>query len=427
MRISCAIRIIVDMQNKITHAVFIIIIALSPLITNAKIIINEIMYDPEGTDTGREWIEIYNDSTTDVDLAAMRLNENGVNHTMKPINAPTAILGAGKYAIVADSAEKFLLDYTNYSDLLIDSAFSLNNTGESIAFVDAEGNVIDTVTYSLEWGAGGNGNSLQRRGDVWIPGEVTLAKENITVPADESEDDSGNSATSTSSGSSSSGSTSNISAHSSQSILTTYKPKINLEIGIGRDRIGFVNTPIEFHANHNQEKNTGIKYLWSFGDGDSATGNKIKHAYYSSGEYNVVTNAAKSGEQAVSRIKVAIKEPGIVITASNRGKLVDILLENRSAFEVNVGGFEITKKGEIGSKTFIFPQDTIINSGKAVNIMGEISGLVVENQTENLSLQYPNGRTLSESVLVIDPSSFQQIELDREKASKNKKTNKKKK
>lgn len=436
MRISCAIRIIVGMQNKIIRTIFIITIALSPIITNAKIIINEIMYDPEGTDTGREWVEVYNEGTTDVDLTTMRLNENGVNHTMKPFNTPTAILGAGKYAIVADNAEKFLLDYTNYSGMLVDSAFSLNNTGEALSIVDSEGNVIDTVTYLSDWGAGGNGNSLQKRGDVWIPGEVTLAKENVTVPADESEVTGGTGgSTSTSSSTTStggsagsgSGSSSNTSTHSSQSILTTYKPKVNLEIGIGRDRIGFVNTPIQFHANHNQEKNSGIKYLWSFGDGDSSTGAKTNHTYYSSGEYNVVTNASKSGEQAVSRIKVAIREPEIAITASNRGKLVDILLENKSGFEINVGGFDVIRKGESGRKSFVFPQDTIINSGKAVNIMGEISGLYVENSVENLTLYYPNGRLVAESILNVSQEEFTKIQLEGAELMKTKKTNKKKK
>ncbi len=404
------------MLTKFHRAILIAFVALLPIITHAKIIINEIMYDPEGTDTGREWIEIYNEGSSDVDLTTVRLNENGVNHTFKSFNTPTAILGAGKYAIVADSPEKFLLDYTNYSDLLIDSAFSLNNTGEALSIVDAEGNVIDTVTYSSEWGAGGNGNSLQKNSGVWIPGEVTLAKENVTVPVDESAGaggDTSNSTTTTSVfGSGSSTTSSNNSSHSSQSALTSYKPKVALEIGIGRDRIGFVNTPIQFQANHNQEKNSGLKYLWSFGDGDSATGKKIEHTYYSGGEYNVVTNASKSGEQAVSRIKVSIREPEITILATNRGKLVDILLENHSKFEINVGGFEISKNGGEGKNTFIFPQDTIINSGKAVNIMGEISGLYVENQTEKFTLYYPNGRPIGDSSLNVSDEAFAEIQVE---------------
>lgn len=413
------------MQNKIIRAVFIIIFALSPIVTNAKVILTEIMYDPEGTDTGREWVEIYNDGDGDVDLSTVRLNENGINHTFKSFNTPTAILGAGKYAIVADNPEKFQLDYTNYSDLLIDSAFSLNNTGETIAIVDAEGNVIDTVAYSSEWGAGGNGNSLQKKGDIWIPGEVTLAKENVTVPADESDETGGDTTNSTtttsSSGSGSSAASSSSSSHSSQSVLTSYKPKVALEIGIGRDRLGFVNTPIQFQANHNQDKSSGIKYLWSFGDGDSATGKKAEHSYYSSGEYNIVTNASKSGEQAVSRIRVSIREPEITIKATNRGKLVDILLENHSKFEVNVGAFEIVKNSEESKNTFIFPQDTIVNSGKAVDIVGEISGLHVENQTEKILMRYPNGKIVAETIMEIKSDEFEKIQSEIIKAGKNRK------
>ena len=39
------------------------------------VVINEIMYDLSGSDTDREWIEIYNKGTSSIDLAEWRFQE----------------------------------------------------------------------------------------------------------------------------------------------------------------------------------------------------------------------------------------------------------------------------------------------------------------------------------------------------------------
>ena len=46
----------------------------------ASVTINEIMYDPDGSDTNREWVELYNDGGSSVDLSAWKFVEAGVNH-----------------------------------------------------------------------------------------------------------------------------------------------------------------------------------------------------------------------------------------------------------------------------------------------------------------------------------------------------------
>ena len=46
----------------------------------ANILINEVMYDVEGTDTDREWIEVYNDGSESVDLSTYKLFEANTNH-----------------------------------------------------------------------------------------------------------------------------------------------------------------------------------------------------------------------------------------------------------------------------------------------------------------------------------------------------------
>ena len=42
--------------------------------------INEIMYNPDGSDSGREWIELYNDADYDIDISGWKFYESNSNH-----------------------------------------------------------------------------------------------------------------------------------------------------------------------------------------------------------------------------------------------------------------------------------------------------------------------------------------------------------
>jgi len=144
------------------------------------IIINEIMYDLEGSDDGREWIEIFNTGTSEVDLTNWSFYEKETNHKLTLIRG-TATLSANGYAIIADNAEKFLEDHPNYSGTLFDSAFSLSNTREKIAIKNGD-LIIDEVTYESSWGANGDGNSLQKFDNQWLAAPPTPGRKNELPP-----------------------------------------------------------------------------------------------------------------------------------------------------------------------------------------------------------------------------------------------------
>lgn len=133
-------------------------LVLLPHVAEAQVVITEIMYDlAEGSDSGREWVEIYAAASTD--LTKLKLIENGSNH--KIAAEASALIPMGAYAVIADNPAKFRNDYPSYAGFLFDSAFNLNNDGESITIADAAGNPIDTVHYTNASG-NGTGDSLQR-------------------------------------------------------------------------------------------------------------------------------------------------------------------------------------------------------------------------------------------------------------------------
>jgi len=141
--------------------ILILCVFFAPAISSAQVIISEIMYDlAEGSDSGREWIEIYNAGSVPVTVSDLKITENETNHAIKA--EANAALALGGYAVIADNSAKFKADWPAFSGLLFDSAFSLNNTGESIGLADATGVPRDAVVYTNASG-NGTGDSLQRQ------------------------------------------------------------------------------------------------------------------------------------------------------------------------------------------------------------------------------------------------------------------------
>ena len=117
--------------------------------------ITEIMFNPDGSDSGREWIEIYNNNSQEINLSGMVFYESETNHKIESINAKY-ILYPKQYAIIVDKLQLFLEDYpwleqsntTEFNTTIFDSSFSLLNTGEYIA-LKINNTEITGINYSL--------------------------------------------------------------------------------------------------------------------------------------------------------------------------------------------------------------------------------------------------------------------------------------
>jgi len=137
------------------------------------LVISEIMYDLDGSDSGREWIEIMNTGTSSVSLATLKLDEGLSHHT---VLGEGQLIGGG-YAVIADDPEKFIIDNPTYSGVLLNSSFSLSNGGEPLVLKN-DTLTLDNVNYQSEWGANGNGKSLQYVENAWYEATPTPGAEN---------------------------------------------------------------------------------------------------------------------------------------------------------------------------------------------------------------------------------------------------------
>ncbi len=116
----------------------------------------EIMYNPQGSDTGREWIELSNPGCEN--LEEYKLLENNINHNIIRYSE-----GICNNTIICDDCGLFLDDY-NVSSLIYESSFTLSNTGEFIA-ITYNNTIVDYVNYTNMENIEGMSITMQ---DEWV-------------------------------------------------------------------------------------------------------------------------------------------------------------------------------------------------------------------------------------------------------------------
>ena len=143
----------------------------------ASLEINEIMYDfKTGSDEGREWVEIFNNSETAVDVTLFKFFEEDTNHRLKLVQGNSKIQ-AKTYALIVSDPTKFKDSYPDFYGTIFDSSFSLHNSGETLAIKKGE-EVVDQYSYQSSSGGAGDGQSLQKINGIWRGAVPTPGREN---------------------------------------------------------------------------------------------------------------------------------------------------------------------------------------------------------------------------------------------------------
>jgi hypothetical protein len=121
-----------------------------------EVVIDELLVNPAGTDTSREWIEILNTTTLALDLGLLHVAD-----AASEVAVDAGVLPPGGILVLGQS-----LDPTRNGgapvDLSFGNAISLNNGGDSITLClgpCAGGQILDQVTWSSDLGAGYDGHA----------------------------------------------------------------------------------------------------------------------------------------------------------------------------------------------------------------------------------------------------------------------------
>ncbi|MBM4403694.1 MAG: lamin tail domain-containing protein, partial [Candidatus Cloacimonetes bacterium] len=112
----------------------------SGVFAEARVVINEVMYDPVGTDTGWEWIELYNAGMESINLEGSYIQRGGSTF-VTVFTFPHFILRSGRFVLVGESQ----ITAAHFTATLVFQ----NGDGmtDGIRYVSADGSYTDTVLY----------------------------------------------------------------------------------------------------------------------------------------------------------------------------------------------------------------------------------------------------------------------------------------
>lgn len=154
-----------------------------------SVLLTEVLYDPDpsagqGNDNDNEWIEVYNGTESAVNMMGWSIDD-GANNGMDVISDTELLVPAGEHLIVTRKSSTD--EYWTYGEGTVVVHLEvtlgnggLRNDGESVILRDAEGNIVDAVSWgdATDTGyayvdttgltAGGEqGKSIVRNGENW--------------------------------------------------------------------------------------------------------------------------------------------------------------------------------------------------------------------------------------------------------------------
>jgi len=124
------------------------------------------MYNPPGSDAGREWIEVYNDTIVSEEVSSLSLVVGGHTHKLKLVQG-SASIPPGEFAIITTQEKTFIEENPSYHGVLLHASFSLKNSGDTVV-LEASTSTQASFNYTSSLGADGDGNTLNQKGGAAV-------------------------------------------------------------------------------------------------------------------------------------------------------------------------------------------------------------------------------------------------------------------
>ncbi|MEA2035979.1 MAG: lamin tail domain-containing protein, partial [Nanoarchaeota archaeon] len=146
--------------------IIVTLLILSIATVQGDVLISEVMYDVGSSQGGdfNEWIELYNNGTSEVDLTGWKIND---------IAFSAITIGVDEYIVVAEDLTGRFDEYFSNNDTVWDSndafnatdssALSFDDSSDKVNITNSTGDLIDVMSYDSSLGADGDGKTLERR------------------------------------------------------------------------------------------------------------------------------------------------------------------------------------------------------------------------------------------------------------------------
>ena len=350
-------------------------------------VISEIMLNPEGSDSGREWIEVTNlGAGTGVDDFKFREGPSSADAVSHSIKIPddkdfSFIIARDESFVIADNPEKFKIDYPNYEGKYFDSSFSLTNSGEYLSLLDENKNILFEIDVEDSL-IGDEGQSICLVNDIWKncipnPGRDALEGDVVESGLGESEVQGEVEEPAQSAGSDQTVTSEQDNQGVDQPVVNQtfieiknpdYREKVIKADG-GGDRIVLAGSEFLFEAKSFGLLGTPLrdpKYNWNFGDGKTEKGNRALHVYHYPGEYNATLSAKTEKYSSVDRFKIKVIEPDLKISEISFEKQF-IKIINNTFHDLDISYFNLAS----GKIDFEIPEGTFVDSGGEITFPSE--------------------------------------------------------
>ncbi len=133
--------------------------SIEPGIQGGKILISEVMYEPENGEP--EWIEFVNVSDDSINLKDWSVSDILPSPGKSFITNYDLYIGAGEYFIICRDTSFYNYHPDLETKIIISSFGSLSSSTDGVVIYDFRNGIIDSLKYNSKWG-GRNGSSLER-------------------------------------------------------------------------------------------------------------------------------------------------------------------------------------------------------------------------------------------------------------------------
>lgn len=361
------------------------IVLFIPFSVFANVVINEIAWMGIDGANGQygEWIEFYNLSDQEINLAGWKLYRKGGLLESDRIFTLTKSIQPNGYLIIERTTSSIPDPLPNINDEI--GAFGGGNLanlpgGEFLVLKDNNENIIQSLDFSNGWSAGNNTAPKQTMQKTsagnWITAQATpRAKNQETGTANQS-------------------SSNDSQSQNSQAQIVESDQSKQIKVEAGEDKIVFVGQKNLFQGKVfglNNEEIKNARFLWNFGDGAINEGSPISHIYRYFGEYIVILNASSGIYANNDQLRVKVSASPIKITGLKPGENGFVEISNQSNYEIDISGFSFSD----GKKYFYFPENSIIPAGSRTFVSGNISGINFASPS-SAKFYYPDGSLIQE-------------------------------
>lgn len=368
------------MFKKIILILFSFIFLFSFKLVQANVFINEVQIS--GVNTDDEFIELYNSSSSIIDLTGWYINKKSSTGNETNLVSKSRLenksIPANSYFLLAK--ENGYIG-TVPPDVFWPNSYSLSSNNSILLY---KGN--ETDKDQINWESIEEGKSFQKQSNnFWKEGTPTPGKQNETIVSPP---------TSISGGG---GSPPPAPLESKSKIVEA--PKIKTKITA--KNIVFKGIPVSFSAStigYSNEPVTYGKYFWNFGDGDWKETkvndmSNLTHTFFYEGEYTVsleyFTNYYSDTPDATDKIIIKVLETDVSISKVGDEKDFFIEISNNTEHSADLSKWILASS----EKSFIIPRNTILEAKKKMILSPHITGFSILDKN-TLKLSNPQWETV---------------------------------